>query len=241
MRRVRVCLASPAIPPGVRRDTAVCVVACLATPRPRPRPTRAPQRPDYGLVPDWRCSLLITSKFEYRPAAGLAICPRACAHCKMPTGRVARAVRTGGLASGGGGGAPPSQWAAGGDTRWYARRRPSLRTPPMGTLERAASLPPSTRCRHTPDAMPDVAPDVTPADAAESSSPRRAAAAPARAAVPRREDQALTPEITPDITPDDAPRRRLFRRPDALPPIRLVANFAQHLEPGHTSVAWGRA
>ena len=34
--------------------------------------------PDYSLVPDWLCSILITSKFEYRPSAGLAICPRAC-------------------------------------------------------------------------------------------------------------------------------------------------------------------
>jgi hypothetical protein len=43
-------------------------------------------RPDYELVPEWDCSILITSKFEYRPGAGLAICPRACAHCRMPKG-----------------------------------------------------------------------------------------------------------------------------------------------------------
>jgi len=43
-------------------------------------------KPDYSLVPDWRCSILITSKFEYRPASGLSICPRACSHCKMPKG-----------------------------------------------------------------------------------------------------------------------------------------------------------
>ena len=43
-------------------------------------------KPDYSLVPDWRTSILITSKFDYRPDAGLAICPRACAHCRMPKG-----------------------------------------------------------------------------------------------------------------------------------------------------------
>ena len=43
-------------------------------------------KPDYSLVPDWSTSILITSKFEYRPGAGLSICPRACDHCKMPKG-----------------------------------------------------------------------------------------------------------------------------------------------------------
>ena len=38
-------------------------------------------KPDYALVPEWRTSILITSKFEYRPGGHLAICPRACDHC----------------------------------------------------------------------------------------------------------------------------------------------------------------
>lgn len=42
--------------------------------------------PDYSLVPEWKTSILITSKYEYRPGAGLSICPRACDHCKMPKG-----------------------------------------------------------------------------------------------------------------------------------------------------------
>ena len=43
-------------------------------------------KPDYALVPEWRTSILITSKFEYRPGGHLAICPRACDHCQMPKG-----------------------------------------------------------------------------------------------------------------------------------------------------------
>ena len=43
-------------------------------------------KPDYSLVPEWDTSILITSKYEYRPGAGLSICPRACDHCKMPKG-----------------------------------------------------------------------------------------------------------------------------------------------------------
>ena len=44
-------------------------------------------KPDYSLVPDWSTSILITSKYEYRPGIDLSICPRACDHCKMPKGK----------------------------------------------------------------------------------------------------------------------------------------------------------